>query len=85
MSDKPKHSMFALGEKKDGSGFVLIIGVTESGMKVLNDKLTLTVAPPQVLITDIVIFHELTLDDMRSMFEATGLPINRGDFDKLKE
>jgi hypothetical protein len=84
---KNEHLIWALGEKSDGSGFVLVIGITDMGMKTLIDRLTLLVNPPKGMqpITNVVFFHEKDKETLRLRFQETGVPIREEDFRDLQE
>ena len=73
---KNEHIVYAYGEKQNGDGYVLIIGVTDEGVKVLNEKLTLTITERLPNITDIIIFKEKDKATLKKRLQEAGTIIS---------
>ncbi len=81
-SIKNEHIIYAYGEKMDGTGFVLIVGITDQGIDYLREKKTLLVNPPSEAfekVTNVVIFHESDKATLKQRLRETGMAINETD------
>jgi hypothetical protein len=78
---KNEHLIYAIGHKDDGTS-ALVVGITETGIKALGEKLTLSIEIPLGMrnIADVVFFSERTKLDLRARFAETGVPIAEYDW-----
>jgi len=73
---KNEHIIWAYAEREDGSGQVLILGVTDEGMDYLRagvgkDKKTLVITPPGkgfTNVTQVLMFHEKDKATLKQRF-----------------
>lgn len=76
--------VWAYGEREDGHGQVLIIGLTDAGLELLKagtgtDKKTLYVQPPGrgfVNVTNVIIFHEKDKATLKQRLREAGLAVS---------
>ena len=79
-----EHLVWAYGEREDGKGQVVIIGLTDDGLKFLGagvgtDKKTLLVNPPGkgfANVTQIVFFHEKDKATLKQRLRESGLVVS---------
>jgi len=84
---KNEHIVWAYGEHESGSGQVLIIGVTDTGIEMLQkgsgaEKKTLLINPPGrgfANVIQVVIFHEKDKATLKQRFYDAGLPISEAN------
>jgi hypothetical protein len=76
-----EHIVWAYGEREDGQGQAVIIGLTEQGLKYLKESpgQTLLVNPPAsgfAKVTQIVVFHEKDKATLKERFRQSGVPVS---------
>lgn len=81
MSIKNEHIVWAYADRKDGDGQVVIVGLTEQGLKYLKNTpgQTLLVNPPVsgfANVTQIVVFHEKDKATLKERFRQAGTLIS---------
>lgn len=83
MTIKNEHLVWAYGEREDGQGQVLIIGLTDDGLTFLKtgwrDKNTLLVnLPGRGLsnVTQVVLFHEKDKATLKQRLRESGLQVS---------
>jgi len=74
---KNEHIVWAYADRTDGAGKVVVIGLTEQGLKYLRDTpgQTLLVNPPAngfAHVTQIAVFHEQDKATLKERFRQTG-------------
>ena len=80
MTIKNEHIVWAYAERDDGSGQVLIIGITDEGLAFLKagegkDKKTLVINPPGTgfrNITQVVVFNEKDKATLKQRLSEAG-------------
>ena len=80
-SIKNEHILWAYADREDGAGKVVIIGLTEQGLKYLQDTpgQTLLANPPGngfTNVTQIVVFHEKDKATLKERFRQSGVPVS---------
>ncbi len=81
---KNEHIIWAFGDKEDGTGQVVILGLTDEGIDYLRagngtDKKTLLVNPPSkgfANVTQIVLFHEKDKATLKERLRESGLVVS---------
>jgi len=78
---KNEHLVWGYADRADGDGKVVIIGLTEQGLKYLQATpgMTLLVNPPPsgfAHVTQIVVFHEKNKATLKERFRQTGLVVS---------
>lgn len=81
---KNEHIVWAYAERDDGSGQVLILGITDQGLDFLRagvgkDKKTLVVNPPGkgfANVTQFVIFHEKDKATLKQRFREANVLVS---------
>lgn len=81
---KNEHIIWAYGEREDGAGQVLIIGLTDAGLAFLQagigtDKKTLTITPPGkgfANVANVVVFHEKDKTTLKQRFKESGIQVS---------
>ncbi len=81
---KNEHIIWAYADRDDGSGQVLILGLTDQGLDFLRagsgkDKKTLVVNPPGkgfLNVTQIVVFHEQDKATLKQRFREANVLIS---------
>jgi hypothetical protein len=81
---KNEHIVWAYGERDDGQGQVLIVGLTDDGLAYLKagvgaEKKTLLVNPPGAgfaNLTQVVIFHEKDKATLKQRFKEAGVLVS---------
>ncbi len=81
---KNEHIVWAYAERDDGSGQVLILGVTDQGLDFLRagvgkDKKTLVVNPPGKgfsNVTQVVVFHEKDKATLKQRFREANVLVS---------
>jgi len=84
MQIKNEHIVWAYGEREDGQGQVLIVGLTDDGLAYLKagtgpDKKTLVITPPGTgfaNVTQVVVFHERDKATLKQRFREAGLLVS---------
>ena len=81
MSMKNEHIVWAYGDLTDGSGQVVICGLTKEGLQYLKDSpgQTLLITPPGkgfVNVTQIVIFHEKDKATLKQRLRESGVQVS---------
>ena len=74
---KNEHIVWAYAEREDGKGQVVLVGITDQGLKYLKDSpgQTLLVNPPGsgfANVTQIAIFHEKDKATLKQRFRKGG-------------
>lgn len=80
-SIKNEHIVWAYGDREDGKGQAVIVGVTEQGLQYLrnNPGMTLTVNPPGTgfaNVTNIVVFHEKDKATLKQRLRESGVQVS---------
>lgn len=80
-SIKNEHIVWAYGDREDGKGQAVIIGLTAQGLKYLanNPGMTLTVDPPGTglsNVTNIVVYHEKDKATLKERMRQSGVPVS---------
>jgi hypothetical protein len=80
-SVKNEHIVWAHAEREDGNGQIVVIGLTEQGLKYLSDSpgQTLLANPPGkgfANVTQIVIFHEKDKATLKERFREAGVAVS---------
>jgi hypothetical protein len=83
-SIKNEHIVWAYAERTDGTGQVLILGLTDEGMDYLRagvgtDKKTLVVNPPGkgfTNVTQVVVFHEKDKATLKRRFHEANVLVS---------
>lgn len=82
---KNEHIIWAYGERTDGEGQVVILGVTDVGLDYLRagegtEKKTLVVNPPVGVrftnVTQVIVFHEKDKATLKQRLRETGLAVS---------
>jgi hypothetical protein len=78
---KNEHIVWAYAEREDGKGQVVIVGLTEQGLKYLRNTpgQTLLVNPPGngfANVTQIVVFHEKDKATLKQRLRQAGMPVS---------
>lgn len=77
---KNEHIVWGYGERDDGRGQVLIIGLTDVGLEFLKtEQKTLLVNPPGkgfANVTQVVIFREKDKATLKQRFRESGLHVS---------
>lgn len=80
-SIKNEHIVWAYGDREDGTGKVVVIGLTEQGLAYLRNTpgQTLLVNPPAdgfANVTQIVVFHEKSKAALKERFRQAGVLVS---------
>lgn len=80
-SIKNEHIVWAYGDREDGKGQVVIIGLTEDGLRYLKNTpgQTLLANPPPsgfAKVTQIVVFHEKDKATLKERFRQAGVMVS---------
>lgn len=78
---KNEHIVWAYAEREDGQGQVVIVGLTDQGLKYLRNTpgQTLLVNPPGngfASVTQIVVFHEKDKAALKERFRQAGVIVS---------
>lgn len=78
---KNEHIVWAYADKADGSGKVVILGITDAGIEFLREepKQTLLANPPGhgfANVTQIVVFHEKDKATLKQRFVEAGVAVS---------
>jgi hypothetical protein len=78
---KNEHIVWAYGEREDGKGQYVVIGLTEEGLNYLRAQpgQTLLANPPGrgfANVTQIVVFHEKDKASLKQRFREAGVPVS---------
>lgn len=81
---KNEHIVYAYAELADGSGHLLVIGLTDKGIEYLNtgegtDRRTLVVTPPGDKfrnVVQVVVFHEKDKATLKQRFREAGVIVS---------
>lgn len=78
---KNEHIVWAYADREDGAGKVVIVGLTEQGLKYLKNTpgQTLLVNPPVngfANVTQIAVFHEKDKATLKERFRQAGVPVS---------
>jgi hypothetical protein len=81
---KNEHIVWAYGEREDGSGQLLIVGLTDTGLKHLQagsgrDKKTLVINPPGrgfANVTQVIVFHEKDKATLKQRFREANVLVS---------
>jgi hypothetical protein len=78
---KNEHLVWAYAERADGTGQVVVIGLTEQGLKYLRNTpgQTLLCNPPGTgfaNVTQIVVFHEKDKATLKKRFREAGVEVS---------
>jgi hypothetical protein len=78
---KNQHIIWAYADRLDGSGKVVLVGLTEVGLDYLRQELgqTLLIDPPGngfFNVTQIVVFHERDKDALKARLREAGLIVS---------
>jgi hypothetical protein len=78
---KNEHIVWAYAEREDGQGQVVIVGLTDQGLKYLKNTpgQTLLVNPPSngfAHVTQIVVFHEQDKATLKERFRQAGVIVS---------
>jgi len=77
---KNEHLVWAYGEREDGAGQVVIIGLTDEGLRFLKEHPeTLLVNPPAkgfANVTQIVMFHEKDKATLKERLRQAGVLVS---------
>lgn len=78
---KNEHIVWAYAEREDGQGQMVVVGLTEQGLKYLKNTpgQTLLVNPPAngfANVTQIVVFHEKDKTALKERFRQAGVAVS---------
>lgn len=84
MSIKNEHMVWAYADRDDGTGKVIIIGVTDEGLAYLKagegaEKKTLLITPPGrgfANVTQVVMFHEKDKATLKQRLREAGMIVS---------
>lgn len=78
---KNEHIVWAYAEREDGEGQVVIVGLTDTGIRHMKSRHgeTLIITPPGrgfVNVTQIVVFAVASKDELKTLLKASGVPVS---------
>lgn len=81
---KNEHIVWAYGDREDGKGQVLIVGLTDTGLDYLRagegtGKKTLTITPPGngfANVANVIVFHERDKETLKQRLRESGLLVS---------